>query len=105
MRVFHPGRFLDVDFCGVHTSRLSEEPEEEQKSGKAFIPEQSLTASAVLGFGSCCFMKKGICRNTNQAVGNVSGRTNSPNQENKTRRVGYREVELILIILLQGHMN
>lgn len=46
MRVFHSRRFLDVDFCGVHTSRLLEDPEEMQKTESAFIFQQNLTASA-----------------------------------------------------------
>lgn len=46
MRVFHSRRFLDVDFCGVHTSRLFEDPEEKQKTENAFIFQQNLTTSA-----------------------------------------------------------
>lgn len=51
MRVFHPRRFLDVDFRGVHTSRLAEDPKGEQKTQEAFTLQQTLTASAVLAFG------------------------------------------------------
>lgn len=88
MRVFHSRRFLDVDFCGVHTSRLLEDPEEKQKTENAFIFQQNLTALAGIwnsgtirgvfpesfcwwmwshsgSWGrrlSCCFITEGICR-------------------------------------------
>lgn len=102
MRVFHSGRFLDVHFCGVHTPRLSEGPEEKQKREKAFIFQQNLTASAVLGFAivaplqekrfqrasadgceghdasAAASLKKesaDSCK-TNQAAGHFYGRTN-----------------------------